>query len=151
MPLVALDIARLLRELAATLRAVLDRRIDIQLDLPAGPLWFDCEREPVEDAIVDLVRLARNAIDGDGVITLSAQRARGGTARAPLRLLLRVACSAWQEEMPHSDVASRLARAHGATLTVAGTPGHGTVVTLSLPAAVAESAWAQRERRQLRG
>jgi signal transduction histidine kinase len=147
--MVDVDIARLLRDLAATLRGVLDPRIGLQLDLPGTPLRFACDPRMLEDAIIDLVRLARDAIDEEGVITLGAQATRGGTARGPARVMLKVACTAWHEEMPHSDPASRFARALDGSLTVAGTPANGTVMTLSLPVESAERAWVQRVHRQL--
>lgn len=68
-----------------TRHKVADRKIDIRLHLPAEPLYVHADRAQLEQALLNLVLNAYQAMPRGGLITLSARR--GGSAKKPLVLL----------------------------------------------------------------
>ena len=73
----ALDLPGLLEDLKPILRMALGRNIHLTVDVEAGAHCF-AERSQLENALLNLVINARDAIDGDGDVYVRARMLEGG-------------------------------------------------------------------------
>jgi CheY-like chemotaxis protein len=156
------DLGEVVRELAVTLRRLLPPAIDFRLDVPERALVAVADAGGIEQLVVNLVTNARDAMaDGgrlrialDGVdvaapppgsaaapgtfICLSVSDTGVGMDEATLRRIFepffttKPAGIGTGLGMP---VVEGLVRQHHGFLTVESTPGHGTTVTIHIPAA----------------
>ena len=75
----ALDLPGLLKDLKPILRMALGRNIHLMVDVEAGTHCF-ADRSQLENAVLNLVINARDAIDGDGDVYVRARMEGGDTA-----------------------------------------------------------------------
>jgi len=148
------DATHLAREVAAPLRPLLDsRNQELELDLPAGPVWVYGDHRRLEQALTNLMSNAHKFSPTASPIRVSVGRqgrdvtwtvADWGVGIAPddqLRLFERF-FSAATDAAGHRagtglglPLALAIAEAHGGTIDVQSTPGQGSTFTLRVPAA----------------
>jgi signal transduction histidine kinase len=146
-----LDAARILEDLSLLIRLKLaEQRVEIRLKQAAAPLRFRGDRAQVEQAILNVVMNACQAMPGGGVLTLSgAQQAHRGRDWVVLRV------RDTGEGMPRERVESlfqpflshrkggtgiglvlvkKTMEVHGGRIQVRSTPGKGSRIELWFPA-----------------
>jgi signal transduction histidine kinase len=145
-----IDLCAFLHETADLYETVLDdRRLKLNLDLPAEPVLFSGHRGRLQRLLGNLLDNAIKFTSNDGTITLSLARTDSG-------IVLRVSdsgCGIAPADLPHvfrrfwrSDssrslpgnglglaLAKAIVTSYAGTITCDSTVGKGTVFTISLP------------------
>ncbi|MDX6486367.1 MAG: two-component system, cell cycle sensor histidine kinase and response regulator CckA [Gaiellaceae bacterium] len=146
----ALDLNEVVDGLHSLLRHVLPTAIELRLELSARPVLVLADRPQIEQALLNLVVNSRDAIDGEGSITVTTTEADGSSL-----LQVRDTGSGIAEAMlPHifdpffstkatdAGTGLGLATVHatvsqsGGTVFAESTSGLGTTMTIALPASV---------------
>ena len=68
------DVARLVRDTHRLLERVMASNIVLAADVSAVPLWVDADPGQIDQAVMNLVINARDAMPGGGVLTVAARR-----------------------------------------------------------------------------
>ena len=135
------DVVRDVTGLASFAGARIELRLDLGPDLPV----VEADRDLLARAIENLLRNAIEAMPGGGTVTVSTARAAVGV-RVEVRdsgpgmdavTRERALEGFFTTKASGSGMglafASRVARAHGGTLSVSSRPGQGTAVEIGLP------------------
>ncbi|HTV01395.1 MAG TPA: ATP-binding protein [Luteitalea sp.] len=148
------DVARLVREVAALLRQQTDGpAVDVRLDVPERA-DHDLDQAQMRQVLWNLTSNARKAMPDGGVLHLSVAQAVGTTGTPTLRISVRdegVGMAAADVERMFQPFQSgfrqgsglglaivrRIVTDHGGRVMVSSTPGVGTDVVVSLPSPVA--------------
>jgi two-component system, cell cycle sensor histidine kinase and response regulator CckA len=147
-----LDLHTLLGDTLSALRRLLPESIGIRLDHSADPLYVVGDSLALKQVIVNLTTNARDAIDGQGTIEISTRRVSGeprdravltvrDSGRGMEPALLDRAFEPFFTTKPAGKgtglglpTVYGIVEQHGGTLEISSEPGHGTCVTVSLPA-----------------
>lgn len=146
------DLAGVVREVTALMLQAFDRRIRLEVSTPAGAAWADGNRSDFDQALLNLLLNARDAVEGvaEPRIEVGLESARG---EAVHRLHVRDNGSGMTEEVRRRigqpffttkapgrgtglglATTERLIRGWGGRLEVTTAPGAGTTFALVLPA-----------------
>jgi two-component system NtrC family sensor kinase len=122
----------------------------VERDLGAGPLWAVADEGQLRQALLNLVRNAREALQGrsgtltvrtrqlDGAVELSVEDDGPGIAADDLsRIVAPVFSTSPRGTGLGLSVTQQIVREHGGQLACQSTPGHGTRFTITLPRASA--------------
>ncbi len=146
---VAVDLARLVDDLAPTLRRLLPESIDVRVDHASRPLAVLADRTALEQIVVNLATNARDAIAAHGTIEISTRREppdrvvlalRDSGHGMPPAVLERVFEPFFTTKPPGKGTGLGLptvyglVQQHGGTISLRSAPGEGTTVEVSLPA-----------------
>jgi PAS domain S-box-containing protein len=71
------DAGESLTEVAGIVRTLIGSRIRLDLDFPADPVWIRADRGQFDTAIVNLAINSRDAMDGEGVLSIRLQPVSG--------------------------------------------------------------------------
>lgn len=140
------DLRALLSEVADRAReALLQRRLELILDLDELPERFWGDRRLLRQALTNLLSNAEQAMPGRGHVTLAAGRAEGGVEISvtdegvgiPEDVQSRVFDLHFTTKQDGSGiglaVVQQVVRLHGGRIRLRSTPGQGTQITLELP------------------
>jgi two-component system cell cycle sensor histidine kinase/response regulator CckA len=149
LPPESLSLNDVVHSIAFALRRVIPPRIEVIEELEAGPAIVSMHRSQADQILMNLVLNARDAISGNGTITIATEYAGSGT------VLLRVADtgSGMHEEVRRRSLepffstkpagkgtglglstVNTIVKNAGGQVTVESVPGKGTTVSVRLPA-----------------
>jgi two-component system NtrC family sensor kinase len=149
------DVSRLVRDLVDFVRPELEAAgVEVQLDLPdapaqvwagEGPLPARVDEAQLRQALLNLVRNAREAMPGGGRLTIAARRAATGVRlvvkdtgvgmppEAAARIFEPFFTTKEQGTGLGLSLTQQIVAQHGGSLTCDTAPGAGTTFTLDLP------------------
>ena len=129
----------------AEIREVAGARVELQLDLPAGPLRIRGDRTQLRQALSNLVVNAAEAMPEGGRVTISAAT-DGDTVRLQISdtgtgmtadILPNIFAPLFTTRRSHMGlgltVAEQIVGAHGGAIQVQSQAGSGTIFTIDLP------------------
>ncbi len=145
------DLAALVREVTSFARPELERaRVQIVLDLPTAPVEVSLDEGQVRQALVNLIRNAREAMEEGGNLTLAVAR-RGGSVELSVRddgpgidadVRARIFDPFFTTKSTGTGLGLPLTRqileAHGGTIVCLPVSPNGTEFKLSFPASPPE-------------
>ncbi|WP_300972934.1 PAS domain-containing protein [Sphingomonas sp. LHG3406-1] len=79
----SVDVARLVQGMFELLNRSLGEQIDIRMEFPPGLWCVEADTNQLESAILNMAVNARDAMDGEGTLTISAQNSRIGAGDPP--------------------------------------------------------------------
>jgi PAS domain S-box-containing protein len=129
------------------------RRIDLEFEPPSDPIMLHLDAPQMEDAVLNLIINAIDAIDGEGrvVVRMSSSTdginagepgvvlieiedtGRGISEEALSRIFVPFYTTSKNGTGLGLPAVRRIARAHGGRVEVTSTPGRGSTFTISLP------------------
>jgi PAS domain S-box-containing protein len=150
-PKIPTPVAHLLSETSSLIEGLLPASIVLETPKTADHLWLNADRHRIQQAIINLAINAKEAMPSGGTLRLAAERQDdriiftvADTGRGMSEELLQRACEPFFTTKARGNgtglglpVARSIVNDHGGTLEILSTPGHGTTVRISLPAASA--------------
>ncbi|HEX8750072.1 MAG TPA: ATP-binding protein, partial [Nitrospira sp.] len=161
-----LSIRTVMEDLSETIRELLPDRIDCRISIEPGPLDVEVDREGIEQMLLNLTLNARDAMPQRGQLTIEVGLDQRGVVGKPLsgsngrtstvRIQVRDTGSGMtrdtQSRMFEPFFSTKetniglgltavygVVKQHGGQLDVASQPGHGTTVSIHLPAVMADA------------
>jgi PAS domain S-box-containing protein len=137
----------------ATSAAARGNRVSVELEIESDPLMISIDEAQIEDAVLNLVLNATEAIDGEGRVTVRVSRQSSATS-ANGKSEARIDVKDTGRGISEDDIerifnpffttrqdgtglglpaVRRIARVHGGRVEVESMPGHGSTFSLILP------------------
>ena len=161
-----LSMRTVMEDLSETIRELLPDRIDCRISIEPGPLDVEVDREGIEQMLLNLTLNARDAMPQRGQLTIEIGSDQRGVVGKPLsgsngrtstvRIQVRDTGSGMtrdtQSRMFEPFFSTKetniglgltavygVVKQHGGQLDVTSQPGHGTTVSIHLPAVMADA------------
>lgn len=143
------DVAACLAEIATLVEAMDEPRLALELQIEPGLPLAACDPVDLRRAVLNLVFNARDAMAGDGMVLIRAHQAGSaielrvadhgrGMSRATIARVFDPFFTTKADGLGGIGLpmVERFVRGTGGAMTIVSEPGIGTIVTLSLPAAL---------------